>query len=101
MSRYRMSDGMVVDTDNATAEWNEKRRSDGSNMFGCSTGSQWLDQTLYRSRKGRYYTVTYSRIQGRSDHAEWVSNEEATRWLILNDEELPEDLKALAEQVTE
>ena len=101
MTRYRMSDNTIVDTKNATAEWDEMRRSDGSNMIGCSSGSQWLDQSLYRSRKGRYYTVTYSRIQGRPDHAEWISNEEAARWFLLNNIELPANLAKLESEVSE
>ena len=54
-----------------------------------------------RSRKGRYYPVTYSRIQGRMDCAEWISNEEAARWLTLNEIDLPQELTPLAETVTE
>jgi len=101
MSRYRMSDGMVVDTDNATAHWEEATDWNGNNHISRATGSQWDHQTLYRSRRGRYYIEHTSQWQGSQAHAEWVSNEEAARWLILNDEELPEDLKTLAEQVAE
>lgn len=101
MSRFRMSDGTVVDTDNRSAHWFEATRFDGSNQISVNTGSQWLHQELFRSRKGRYYIEHSSQWQGSTPYAEWVSNEEAARWLILNDEELPEDLKALADQVSE
>jgi len=101
MARFRMSDNMVVDTNNATACFNEAKDWNGNNHIGRSSGSQWLDQELFRSRKGRYYTVTYSRIQGRMDCAEWISNEEAARWLTLNEIDLPQELTPLAETVTE
>jgi hypothetical protein len=35
------------------------------------------------------------------DRVDWVSNREATRWLILNECELPDDLKELEDEVTE
>ena len=101
MSKYRMSDNTVVDTNNSTMSWNEATNSDGSNLIGVSSGSQWLDDTLYRSRKGRYYLVTHSRIQGRPNSAEWLSNEEATRWLLANEREVPDDLKHLVDKVSE
>ena len=101
MARYQMQDGTVVDTDNATASWGECRDWDGNNHIGRSSRSQWHDQTLYRSRKGRYYLEYCSRVQGKRDHVEWVSPEEAARWLLLNEEDLPEDLAKVAEQVSE
>ena len=101
MSKYRMSDNTVVDTNNSTMSWNEATNFNGSNRIGVSSGSQWLDDTLYRSRKGRYYLVTHSRIQGRLNSAEWLSNEEATRWLLANEHEVPGDLKHLVDKVSE
>ena len=100
MSRYRMEDNTVVDTDNAKQSWDEAQDWNG-NKIGMSSNSQWLDQTLYESRKGRFYVVTESRIQGRSDSCEWISEEEAVRWLILNEKKVPERLQHLVEQVTE
>jgi hypothetical protein len=101
MARYQMQDGTVVDTDKAAASWSECRDSDGSNLFGRSSRSQWHDQTLYRSRKGRYYIEYSTRVQGELAHVEWISPERAAAWLVLNEQELPEDLRAAAEAVTE
>ena len=101
MAVYEMEGGTVVDTDNATAHWTEERDWDGSNHIGRSTRSQWHDQVLYRSRKGRYYVVHESRVQGETDHAEWLSPQAATRWLTLNECEIPDDLAQYVEQVTE
>ena len=101
MSVYRMDGGTVVNTDNAVKHWNEDKRFDGHNMISVATGSQWDHETLYRSRKGRYYVEHDSQYEGTPSHAEWVSNHEAVRWLLLNNHELPDDLKALEEEVSE
>ena len=101
MARYSMDDGTVVDTDKANDSWDEKRDHDGRNFIGRSSCSQWHDQTLYRSRKGRYYIVYGTAVQGHKDHAEWVSQQEAARFLLLNDRDLPDELKAVADDVTE
>lgn len=101
MSRYRMSDGTVVDTANATQTWEEDTFFDGHNRISKATGSQWEHQTLYRSRRGRYYIERTSQWQGSRDSAEWVSNEEAARWLLANEHKVPAELQAAAEQVSE
>ncbi len=101
MARYQMEDGIIVETKNARESWDQESDWDGSNRIGRSTRSQWIDQTLYCSAKGRYYLVTEPRIDQQMPHAAWVSNEDAARWLLLNDHELPDDLEALAEEVSE
>lgn len=101
MARYQMEDGTVVDTENATAKWCEVCDWDGRNRVGRSSRSQWRDQTLYKSRKGRYYLEHQSRVQGGRDWCEWVSPQRAAAWLLLNEYELPEDLIAVAEDIAE
>lgn len=103
MAKYRMDDGTVVDTDRATEKWEEDTFWDGRNHISKATGSQWEHQTLYRSRKGRYYVEHVSQWQGSRPHVEWVSPEEATRWLLANGEEktIPEDLQKFVEEVIE
>lgn len=101
MSRYRMEDGTVVDTANATQSWSEGSRWDGNNHVSTATGSQWEHQKLYRSRKGRYWLECTSQWQGSTPHAEWISNHEAARWLLSQDCELPEELAHLEEEVSE
>jgi hypothetical protein len=96
-----MSDGTLVDTANATRSWNEATRWDGHNHISIATGSQWEHETLYRSRKGRYYIERTSQWQGSSPSAQWVSLEVATVWLLANGEELPDDLAELADTVSE
>ena len=101
MARYRMSDGTVVDTENASQHWDEATRWNGNNHISVATGSQWEHQTLYRSRRGRYYIEHTSQWQGSTPSAEWVSNEEAARWLLANEHDVPAELSEVAEQVSE
>ena len=100
MAKYRI-EGVVVDTDNATARWECTNDHDGRNFICRHTGSQWDHQTLYRSRRGRYYVVSESAWQGSRPHAEWLSPEAAARWLLLNGNKVPTDLAEAAESVSE
>ena len=99
--RYRMDDDTVVDTDKATQTWEEATFWDGRNHISKATSDQWTHQTLYRSRKGRYYLVHTSQWQGSRDYAEWIGNHVAAAWLTVNDHAIPEELAAVAEDVTE
>lgn len=100
MAKYRI-EGSVVDTDSATKHWEEKTRWDGHNRISVHSGSQWDHQILYRSRKGRYYIEYTSQWQGSTPRAELISPQEAVRWLLLNEAELPKDLKRYEEEVAE
>lgn len=101
MSTYRMDDGAVVDTCLARASWPEDTRWDGNNHISRATGSQWEHETLYCSKKGRYYVEHTSQYQGSRPSAEWISREEAARWLTYHEHKLPEDLQDLAGEVVE
>jgi hypothetical protein len=101
MSRYRMQDGAIVDTERASKSWEESRFHDGRNWISRATGEQWTHQTLYRSRKGRYWIEHMSDWQGSHPSAEWIDAPEAARWLLVNKHELPEDLAGLADEVME
>ena len=101
MTRYRMSDGTVVDTANASQHWDENTRWNGNNHISVATGSQWEHQMLYRSRRGRYYIEHTSQWQGSTPSAEWVSNEEDARWLLASENDVPAELDTVAEQVSE
>lgn len=101
MSTYRMDDNTVVNTENATAKWNEETTWDGNNHISVATGSQWAHERLYRSRKGRYYVEHWSQWQGTRERAEWVSQHHAAVWLRTNGHELPDDLAHLADEIEE
>lgn len=100
MARYRI-ENTVVDTDNATDSWEEDTHWNGNNHVSNATGIQWAHQTLYRSRKGRYYVEHTSQWQGSTPHAEWVSPEEAVRWLLQNNHDIPDELDQFVDEVTE
>jgi hypothetical protein len=101
MSRYRMDDGTVVDTDNAKQSWDEGKRWNGSNHISLATGSQWNHETLHRSRKGRYYVERWSQWQGSTPGAEWIGHRTAAAWLLANGHDIPDDLVEAAEEVAE
>jgi|FLYL01.1.fsa_nt_gi hypothetical protein len=101
MAKYRMEDGAVVDTERASASWPEATDWDGRNHISRPTGSQWEHQHLYRSSKGRYYIEEWSDWQGSRPGAYWVSDEDAARWLLANDHQLPEDLRKYEAEVVE
>lgn len=101
MSRYRMEDGTILDTYNSSAHWEEGTRWDGSNHISLATGSQWNHETLYRSRKGRYYVEHCSQWEGSTPGAEWVGPRAAAAWLLVNLYEVPVELTAAASEVSE
>lgn len=99
--RYRMQDGTVVDTDRASEQWPARYEWDGSNQINVHTRTQWEDQHLYRSRRGRFWLKHTSAWQGSTPWAEWLSPEQAAAWLSLNGDEIPADLVDAAEQISE
>lgn len=104
MSKYRMEDGTIVNTESAARHWDEGTRWNGNNHISRATGSQWEHQTLYESRKGRYYVERTSQWQGSLPSAEWVSEQEAVRWLLTNEyeaDDIPEKLRHLIEKIEE
>lgn len=104
MARYRMEDGTVIDTDRATRSWEEATYHNGHNFVSRVTHDEFRHQCLYQSRKGRYYIEHTSQWQGSRGSVEWVSPQEATRWLLANEREpheLPEDLQALVDDIVE
>ena len=101
MATYKMDDGTVAKSENATARYGEHQDWNGSNHIGRSSCSQWHDQMLYRSKNGHYWLEHSSRVQGERDWAEWLSPEQAAAWLLHNDYEIPDELKEAANRVEE
>lgn len=101
MTTYRMDDGIVVDTNKASDTWEEKCDWDGRNFISRATGSQWEHETLYRSRKGRYYLESSSQYQGTRPSAYWIEPEAAASWLLAMERELPADLLQYADELSE
>ena len=101
MTRYLMGDGTVVATENATQTWEEGTHWDGRHYISLATGTAGHHPTLYRSRKGRYFLEHSSSWQSTPPSAEWVCHHAAIFWLVANDHEIPEDLRELAESISE
>ena len=101
MSRFKLEDGAIVDTDRAAKQWDEETFHDGRNLVSKATGDQFLHETLYKSSKGRYYIVHSSQWQGSRDSAEEIPPEAALTWLLQNEHELPEDLASFEGDVIE
>lgn len=100
MSKFSI-DGIIVDTDLSTAAWEEQTFFNGKNQISVNTHQQWEHEQLFRSKRGRYYIVHTSNWQGSVPSARFIEPKEAAKWLILNDEELPEDLQQFEGEVTE
>ena len=101
MDTYRMEDGTILKTENASLSWDEGTRWNGNNHVSIATGSPWDHQRLHRSRKGRYWIEGWSQWQGSIPYAEWIGERAAVSWLLANDHELPDDLKHLRDEVEE
>lgn len=101
VATYKTEDGIIVKTENAKDHWDEATRFDGSNQISVPTGSQWHHQTLYQSRKGRYWIEATGNMQGYLDHAEMIGDREAAVWLMENGHQLPEDLQHFEDEVAE
>ncbi len=59
-------------------EWN------GRNHISVHTGSQWDSQTLYRTSGGKWVLNHSSARQGTLPRYERIGDEQAMRWLIVN-----------------
>jgi len=98
--KYRI-EGTIVDTERATKSWEEASTHNGRNRISRQTGNQWSHQRLLRSRKGRFYIECWSDWDGSRARAEWISPEEACRWLSVNGDTLPDDLQKISEEISE
>ena len=100
MARY-LIDGVVVDTERAKESYSEDTYWDGRNHISKATGSQWIHETLYLSKKNNYYIVKTSQWQGSSDAARFIDDREAAVWLLANGHLLPEALVEISDDVSE
>lgn len=56
---------------------------DGSNMVGVLTGSQWVDEYLYRTAGGRWVrNLDSTRYMNGPDRYEFLTDEQAKDWLL-------------------
>jgi len=86
MKRQALNNGSWFNI--ATAEvFAEETRWDGQNRISCATGSQWEHEEIYRTKSGRWVLHHWSQWQGSTPSWTEISNEEAARWLVINDHE--------------
>ena len=83
MKRQALDNGSWFNIKTAEA-FGEETRWDGNNYISCATGSQWDHEEIYRTKSGRWVLHHWSQWQG-STLATEISNEEAARWLVIND----------------
>jgi hypothetical protein len=93
MAIYQLDEETLVDSNRAVEEWKQDYVFEGTNLVSRATGSQWRDETLYKSAQGRYWVEHYPRIDREIPYAYELSKREAARWILLNGGELPIDLQ--------
>ena len=99
--KYKMHDGTFTDTSKALSKWEEGTRFDGRNNVSLATGTQWEHETLYLSSRGRYYIERGSQWAGSIGSAEYISETDAVRWLMQNEQTIPALFQGLASSITE
>jgi len=86
MKRTVLTDGSERWFDRSKAEaFEESTEWNGSNHISLATGSQWEHQTLWRTAGGRWIVESTSQWQGSRDTRVEVTNEQAARWLSVNE----------------
>jgi len=77
---------MWFDLESATM-YKEDTWWNGNNHISCATGSQWEHEALWRTKSGRWILNHWSQYQGSSESWEEISDVEAAKWLVINNEE--------------
>lgn len=67
-------------------EFPEETRWDGNNNVSVHCG-QWEHEILYRTARGRWVLHHWSQRQGSEPTYEFVSDDVAKRWLLMNENE--------------
>ncbi len=91
MRRQSIDDGGWFDLDDAT-RYVEDTYFDGHNHISSATGSQWVHEALYCTRRGAYVLEQWSQ---REDHAtRWtrITAADAAQWLVANGHDAPAPL---------
>ena len=90
----------------AVEQYQEDVRWDGHNWISTATGSQWDHQQVNRTRRGKYYLVSWSQWQGSKTEAVAMSLDDAAQWVLragylpsdCGDPELAAKVKELLDQ---
>jgi len=64
----------------------QDKRWDGNNMVGVITGSQWIDEYLYRTKGGRWVlNHDAHRYRGGPDTYQFLTDAQAKDWLLRSE----------------
>lgn len=93
MNRQTLTDGSGkwFDIEKSTC-YKESTRWNGNNHVSIATGSQWDHEKLYRTASGKWILHSWSQYQGVMSKWESITEDQATRWLLVNDHNVPEDI---------
>jgi hypothetical protein len=70
----------------AAEVFEQDKRWDGSNMIGVITGSQWIDESLYRTKGGRWVlNSNASRYHSGPNTYTFITGEQARDWLLRSE----------------
>lgn len=94
-------DGKIVNTELSKEHYEENTRWNGSNQISVNTGSQWEHEEVRLSAKDHWYIVRWSDYQGSTPSAEFIEDDEAAKWLLLNGHKLPKSLKEHEAEICE
>ena len=102
--RYTMDDETMVNTANAVKVFSEGTEWSGRNTISLATGDEWIHQTLYQSKKGRWYIETCSQWEGSKPRAKYIEPIDAARWLLKNNyklSDIPSELQGHVPEIEE
>lgn len=93
MTRICLTDGTGrwFETDTAQC-WDEDTWWNGNNHISRPTGSQWRHERLYLTRGGRWILASWSQYENEGDGHEEIEAQDAAKWLLQNEHDLPETL---------
>jgi hypothetical protein len=86
MKRQALTDGRWFDLERAKM-YKEDTWWDGNNHVSCATGSQWDHEALWKTASGRWALNHWSQRQGSPDYWAEISEEDAARWMIKNNQD--------------
>ena len=102
MPRTALTDGSGkwFNSDSAV-KFDENTRWDGRNHISVSTGSQWNHEALYYTKSGNWVLNAWSQYQGSLETYEEIEQDEAIRWLCVNECFEREEIEQLPANVRE
>jgi len=88
MERIALTDnsGKWFDMDKAE-EFKEAEDWDGNNNISKATKSQFEHERLYRTVSGKWILNHWSQMQGSIEAYIEISDDEAAKWLVINEKE--------------